>query len=62
MLNKAIDAGMAARKEWEARPLEERVNIFMKAADLIVGKYRYDLLAAAMIVQVRQTCILKKIF
>lgn len=51
MLNKAIDAGMAARKEWEARPLEERVNIFMKAADLIVGKYRYDLLAAAMIVQ-----------
>ena len=53
MLNKAIDAGLAARKEWEARPLEERVKIFNKAADLITGKYRYDLLAAGMLIQVR---------
>ena len=53
MLDKAIDAAMAARKAWEARPLEERVNIFRKAADLIVTKYRYDLLAAGMLIQVR---------
>ena len=52
MLDKAIDAAMAARKAWEARPLEERVNIFRKAADLIVTKYRYDLLAAGMLIQV----------
>ncbi|XP_072019288.1 delta-1-pyrroline-5-carboxylate dehydrogenase, mitochondrial-like [Amphiura filiformis] len=51
MLNKAIDAALAARKEWEARPLEERVKIFNKAADLIAGKYRYELLAAGMLVQ-----------
>lgn len=52
IIDEAIQAALQARRAWEAVPLEERVQIFLKAADLISGKYRADLLAAAMITQV----------
>lgn len=51
IIDEAIQAALQARRSWEAVPLEERVQIFLKAADLISGKYRADLLAAAMITQ-----------
>lgn len=36
----AIDAALAAKHDWENMPWEGRAAIFLKAADLIAGKYR----------------------
>ncbi len=36
----AIDAALSAKKDWENMPWESRAAIFLKAADLIAGKYR----------------------
>jgi len=47
----AIDAALAARKRWAAFSFEERATIFLKAADLIAGKYRAKLNAATMLAQ-----------
>jgi 1-pyrroline-5-carboxylate dehydrogenase len=47
----AIDGALAARAEWEALPWNDRAAIFLKAADLVSGKYRYKLLAATMLGQ-----------
>ncbi|KAJ5226142.1 hypothetical protein N7468_007367 [Penicillium chermesinum] len=44
----AIDAALAARKSWAAAPFAERASIFLKAADLISTKYRYDIMALTM--------------
>lgn len=47
----AINAALAAKKKWEDLPWEHRAAIFLKAADLIAGKYRYKLNAATMLGQ-----------
>jgi len=47
----AIDAALAAKKDWEATPWEDRAAIFHKVASLISGKYRYILNAATMLGQ-----------
>ncbi|KAJ5902712.1 hypothetical protein N7495_003240 [Penicillium taxi] len=44
----AIDSALAARKSWAATPFSERASIFLKAADLIATKYRYDIMALTM--------------
>ena len=44
----AIDTALAARSAWAAMPWEHRLSIFLKAADLSAGKYRYELNAATM--------------
>ena len=49
----AIDAAMEARREWESMPFEHRAAIFLKASDLIAGKYRPDVLAATMVGQAK---------
>ncbi|XP_055352165.1 delta-1-pyrroline-5-carboxylate dehydrogenase, mitochondrial-like [Paramacrobiotus metropolitanus] len=51
IMQTAIDSAMDARSRWEATPLEERARIFLKAADLIAGKYRADVVAATMLGQ-----------
>lgn len=50
-VNQAIDSALAAKEQWENLAWEQRVAIFMKAADLIAGPYRYKLNAATMIGQ-----------
>lgn len=45
----AIDAALAAKQEWEALRWEERAAIFLKAAELLAGKYRYQMNAASML-------------
>lgn len=50
-VSKAIDAALAAKPAWEALPFAERAAIFLKAADLISTKYRYDIMAATMLGQ-----------
>ncbi|EFK59485.1 L-glutamate gamma-semialdehyde dehydrogenase [Sphingobacterium spiritivorum] len=47
----AINAALAAKKDWENLAWEDRAAIFLKAADLIAGKYRYKLNAATMLGQ-----------
>ncbi|CAG8977644.1 hypothetical protein HYALB_00006594 [Hymenoscyphus albidus] len=47
----AIDAALAAKPAWESLPFSDRAAIFLKAADLIAGKYRYEIMAATMLGQ-----------
>ncbi|CAK7903240.1 potassium-activated aldehyde dehydrogenase, mitochondrial [[Candida] anglica] len=47
----AIEAAKKAKKDWAATPWTDRAAIFLKAADLISTKYRYDMLAATMLGQ-----------
>ncbi|KAK4229520.1 Aldehyde/histidinol dehydrogenase [Podospora fimiseda] len=47
----AIDSALAAKADWESLPFADRAAIFLKAADLISTKYRYDLMAATMLGQ-----------
>lgn len=47
-VSKAIDAALAAKPAWEALPFADRAAIFLKAADLISGKYRHEIMAATM--------------
>ncbi|XP_060115570.1 delta-1-pyrroline-5-carboxylate dehydrogenase, mitochondrial [Heteronotia binoei] len=53
LLNKAINAALAARKEWDLRPIQDRAQIFFKAADLLSGPRRADVLAKTMIGQAK---------
>ncbi|OQY39311.1 MAG: 1-pyrroline-5-carboxylate dehydrogenase [Candidatus Cloacimonetes bacterium 4572_65] len=50
-VNMAIDAALAARKKWAATPYKVRAAIFIKAAELIAGKYRAKVNAATMLNQ-----------
>lgn len=47
----AIDAALAAKPAWEAMRWESRAAIFLKAADLISGPYRYEMNAVTMMGQ-----------
>jgi 1-pyrroline-5-carboxylate dehydrogenase len=47
----AIDAALKAKKDWADMPWEQRASIFLKAAELIAGPYRYKLNAATMLGQ-----------
>lgn len=44
----AIEAALAAKPAWESLPFADRAAVFLKAAELISTKYRYDILAATM--------------
>lgn len=47
----AIEASKLAKKQWYSLPFYDRAAVFLKAADLISTKYRYDMLAACMLGQ-----------
>ncbi|KAG2156356.1 Aldehyde/histidinol dehydrogenase [Suillus clintonianus] len=47
----AIDGALSAKAEWEAMPWNDRAAIFLRAAELVSGKYRYKLVAATMLGQ-----------
>ncbi|XP_068097816.1 delta-1-pyrroline-5-carboxylate dehydrogenase, mitochondrial [Hyperolius riggenbachi] len=51
LLNKAISAALSARKEWDLKPVEDRAQIFFKAADILSGPRRAEILAKTMIGQ-----------
>jgi 1-pyrroline-5-carboxylate dehydrogenase len=50
-IEKAIAEALEARKKWAKLVWEQRAAIFLKAADLIAGPYRYKMNAATMIGQ-----------
>ena len=47
----AVDAAMAAHKEWSETPWEVRASIMLRIAELLAGKYRPVLNAATMLGQ-----------
>ncbi|OQE27847.1 hypothetical protein PENSTE_c004G10030 [Penicillium steckii] len=47
----AINAAMKAKPAWEATPFEDRAAIFLRASELITGKYRSEIVAATMLGQ-----------
>ncbi|KAI9802041.1 MAG: hypothetical protein M1825_003097 [Sarcosagium campestre] len=47
----AIESALQAKSTWESLPFNDRAAIFLKAADLVSGKYRYDIMAATMVGQ-----------
>ncbi len=47
----AVEAAARAKPEWEAMPWNERVAIFLKAAELLAGPYRDNLNASTMLGQ-----------
>ena len=50
-ISKAIAASRQAKEKWYSLPFYDRAAVFIKAADLIAKKYRYDMLAACMLGQ-----------
>ncbi|KAM4758208.1 delta-1-pyrroline-5-carboxylate dehydrogenase, mitochondrial isoform 3-T3 [Cyanocitta cristata] len=51
LINKAINAALAARKEWDLKPVQDRAQIFLKAADMLSGPRRAEVLAKTMVGQ-----------
>lgn len=49
--NQAIEAALKAKPAWENTPFEDRAAIFLRAAELVAGKYRSELVAATMLGQ-----------
>ncbi|WPP48442.1 L-glutamate gamma-semialdehyde dehydrogenase [Catalinimonas niigatensis] len=50
-VEQAIDSALNVKESWENMPWEQRANIFLKAAELISGPYRYQMNAATMLGQ-----------
>ncbi|MBD0364764.1 MAG: L-glutamate gamma-semialdehyde dehydrogenase [Flavisolibacter sp.] len=50
-VHQAIDAALAAREMWVNMTWESRAHIFLRAADLISGKYRYHMNGTTMLGQ-----------
>ncbi len=50
-VEQAIEAALKAKQAWANMPWEQRAAIFLKAAELIAGPYRYKLNAATMLGQ-----------
>lgn len=51
LVQKAINTAMAEREKWERVPLNDKFEMWLKAADLMAGKYRQDLNATTMLGQ-----------
>lgn len=52
LINKAILASVAARREWDLKPVQDRAQVLFKAADVISGPKRAEILSKTMIGQV----------
>lgn len=50
-VREAIEAALAAKEKWAAMSWENRANIFIRAADLIAGKYRMYMNGTTMLGQ-----------
>lgn len=53
LINRAIELSVAARKQWDLKPVQDRAQVLLKAADLLSGPRRAEVLAKTMIGQVR---------
>ncbi|GFN74271.1 delta-1-pyrroline-5-carboxylate dehydrogenase, mitochondrial [Plakobranchus ocellatus] len=53
IIKKAIESSLKARVDWEKRPLQERCDIFLRAADLISKEHRMNVIASTMLGQAK---------
>jgi len=53
LVNLSIDSALAAKKEWEKVPINDKIEMFMKVADLMADTYRADLNATTMLGQAK---------
>lgn len=51
LLSQAISSSVSYQQTWSNIPWSDKAAIFLKAADLVAGKYRYQLMAATMLGQ-----------
>ncbi|KAH8341870.1 hypothetical protein KR059_003132, partial [Drosophila kikkawai] len=51
LINLAIDESLEAQAKWDKTRLSDRIQIWEKAATLIAGRYRTDIIAATMLGQ-----------
>jgi 1-pyrroline-5-carboxylate dehydrogenase len=49
LIKKAINNALEAKEEWMHMPFDDRAAIFLKTSELLSGKYRYKINAAAML-------------
>lgn len=47
----AIEKALKIKPVWEAMPFADRASIFLKAADLLSKKYKYQVMASTMLGQ-----------
>jgi len=50
-VSEAIEAALKAKDEWQNTPFVDRAAIFLRAAELVSKKYRFELMAATMLGQ-----------
>ena len=50
-VSEAIDAALKAKQAWQDLPFNDRAAIYLRAAELVSGKYRFELMAATMLGQ-----------
>ena len=50
-VRQAVDAALAARKEWSSWPFEDRAAVFLRAAELLTTSWRSTIVAATMLGQ-----------
>jgi 1-pyrroline-5-carboxylate dehydrogenase len=48
---RAITSALKVKEQWESMPWNDRAAIFLKAADLLSGKWRYKVMAATVLGQ-----------
>ncbi|XP_057322437.1 delta-1-pyrroline-5-carboxylate dehydrogenase, mitochondrial [Microplitis mediator] len=51
IIKKAIDNSVKSQRTWDAVPLDKRIDIWMRAADLMATKYRQELNSATILGQ-----------
>ena len=51
LIKRAIDVGVEAQRAWAATPWQDRVAVFLKAADLLAGPWRQRINASTMLGQ-----------
>ncbi|MFC9557956.1 aldehyde dehydrogenase family protein, partial [Rhodococcus sp. NPDC056960] len=50
-VRQAVDSALAARHDWSRLPWWDRISVFLRAAELVAGKYRDEINAATMLNQ-----------
>jgi 1-pyrroline-5-carboxylate dehydrogenase len=50
-VSEAIESALEAKKKWQDMSFNDRAAVFLRAAELIATKYRYEIMAATMLGQ-----------
>ena len=50
-VSEAITSALEAKQAWQDMPFNDRAAVFLRAAELVSGKYRFEIMAATMLGQ-----------